>query len=223
LVQTRNPKPSGVTAAAPSLDAVWLARSVRTPTRGFAPTERQADLGDPGGPGRRARRDQWGTSTDGQRIYAAISNGSHKTYLHHLRRAEEDHDRWPMDGARPGHPQDFVADRRAGGPEYITDGFVSSANGVVYAGSSGRDFYAWTQRPVGSRGASRAAAQYGRAIMDGVVYRGSGYNTEAREMPVTATTTSSPPSRWAASDNATCLARRRNPSGPLGKFRQRWP
>ena len=41
----------------------------------------------------------------------------------------------------------------------------------------------WTQKLVGSRGASRAAAQYGRAIVDGVVYWGSGYNTEAREMP----------------------------------------
>jgi polyvinyl alcohol dehydrogenase (cytochrome) len=68
---------------------------------------------------------------------------------------------------------------------YITDGFVSSANGVVFAGSSGRNFYAmyaktgeikWTVP-------SGGAVWSGAAIVDGTVYWGSGYDTRARDMP----------------------------------------
>ncbi len=44
---------------------------------------------------------EWGTSTEGEQIYAAITNGSHKDVrLHYLRRAEEDHAGRLMDGAR---------------------------------------------------------------------------------------------------------------------------
>jgi polyvinyl alcohol dehydrogenase (cytochrome) len=70
------------------------------------------------------------------------------------------------------------------GSQYITDGFVSSANGVVYAGSSGGNFYALGTRTGQIKWTfpSGGAVWSGAAIVNGTVYWGSGYDTLARGM-----------------------------------------
>ena len=59
---------------------------------------------------------EWGTSSDGERIYAAITNGSHKTYTYTTYdRTEEDHEGRLMDGAGRSHRKDSLADCRSAG------------------------------------------------------------------------------------------------------------
>jgi polyvinyl alcohol dehydrogenase (cytochrome) len=129
---------------------------------------------------------EWGTSTDGKRIYAAITNGSHKSYTYTtfdgLKKTTQG-GLWTALDASTGRILWQTADPQ--GAEYITDGFVSSANGVVYAGSSGGNFYAmdagtgqvkWTFP-------SGGAVWSGAAIVDGIVCWGSGYDTRARGLP----------------------------------------
>jgi polyvinyl alcohol dehydrogenase (cytochrome) len=62
---------------------------------------------------------------------------------------------------------------------------VSSANGVVYAGSSGGNFYAMDARTGEIKWTfpSGGAVWSGAAIVDGTVYWGSGYDTRARGLP----------------------------------------
>ena len=129
---------------------------------------------------------EWGTSTDGHRIYAAITNGSHKAYTYTSfdgTKATTSGGLWSALDAASGRILWQTADPQ--GPTYITDGFVSSANGVVFAGSSGGNFYALDAR----RGEikwtfpSGGAVWSGAAIVDGTVYWGSGYDTRARGMP----------------------------------------
>ncbi len=129
---------------------------------------------------------EWGTSTDGKRIYAALTNGSHKAYTYTSYDGQRRITRgglWTALDAASGRMLWQTADPE--GSRYITDGFVSSANGVVYAGSSGGNFYAmdaatgrieWTFP-------SGGAVWSGAAIVDGCVYWGSGYDTRARELP----------------------------------------
>jgi polyvinyl alcohol dehydrogenase (cytochrome) len=129
---------------------------------------------------------EWGTSTDGARVYAAITNGSHKAYIYTTYDGQKKTTTgglWTALDAATGKILWQTAAPES--PEYITDGFVSGANGVVYAGSSGGNFYAmdastgeikWTFP-------SGGAVWSGAAIVDGAVYWGSGYDTRAREMP----------------------------------------
>jgi polyvinyl alcohol dehydrogenase (cytochrome) len=129
---------------------------------------------------------EWGTSADGERIYAAITNGSHKTYTYTTfdgQKKTTSGGLWTaLDGAT-GKILWQTADPL--GSSYITDGFVSSANGVVYAGSSGGNFYALdaTTGQIKWTFPSGGAVWSGAAIVNGVVYWGSGYDTRERKLP----------------------------------------
>ncbi|MCU1299791.1 MAG: PQQ-like domain [Candidatus Sulfotelmatobacter sp.] len=129
---------------------------------------------------------EWGTSADGERIYAAITNGSHKTYNYTTYDGEKKTTSgglWTALDAATGKILWQTADPQ--GSQYITDGFVSSANGVVYAGSSGGNFYAMDAATGQIRWTfpSGGAVWSGAAIVDGVVYWGSGYDTRERKLP----------------------------------------
>lgn len=128
---------------------------------------------------------EWGTSTDGNRIYAAISNGSHKKYTYTTYGGQKKTTKgglWTALDAATGKIVWQTADPQ--GSQYITDGFVSSANGVVYAGSSGGNFYALDTRTGQIKWTfpSGGAVWSGAAIVNGTVYWGSGYDTLARGM-----------------------------------------
>jgi polyvinyl alcohol dehydrogenase (cytochrome) len=90
---------------------------------------------------------------------------------------------WTAPDAATGKIVWQTADRQ--GSQYITDGFVSSANGAVYAGSSGGNFYALDARTGRIKWTfpSGGAVWSGAAIVNGTVYWGSGYDTLARDMP----------------------------------------
>jgi polyvinyl alcohol dehydrogenase (cytochrome) len=129
---------------------------------------------------------EWGPTTDGERIYAAITNGSHKSYTyttHDGQKKTTTGGLWTsLDAAtgkilwQTGAPES---------PEYITDSFVSGANGVIFAGSSGGNFYALDARngEIKWTFPSGGAVWSGAAIVDGVVYWGSGYDTKERKLP----------------------------------------
>jgi polyvinyl alcohol dehydrogenase (cytochrome) len=138
------------------------------------------------GPGGTLGGIEWGTSTDGKRIYAAITNGSHKTYTYTTydgQKKTTSGGLWTALDAATGKILWQTADPQ--GSKYITDGFVSSANGVVYAGSSGGDFYAFDAATGQIKWTfpSGGAVWSGAAIVNGTVYWGSGYDTTARGMP----------------------------------------
>lgn len=129
---------------------------------------------------------EWGTSVDGKRVYAAITNGSHKTYTYTTydgKKKTTSGGLWTALDAATGKILWQSADPQ--GSKYITDGFVSSANGVVYAGSSGGNFYAMDARTGQIKWTfpSGGAVWSGAAIVDGVVYWGSGYDTRERKLP----------------------------------------
>ncbi len=129
---------------------------------------------------------EWGTSTDGKRIYAAITNGSHKTYTYTAfagQKKTTSGGLWTALDPATGKILWQTADPQ--GSRYITDGFVSSANGVVYAGSSGGNFYAMDARTGQIKWTFRSggAVWSGAAIVNGVVYWGSGYDTRERKLP----------------------------------------
>jgi polyvinyl alcohol dehydrogenase (cytochrome) len=129
---------------------------------------------------------EWGTSTDGRRIYAAITNGSHKTYTLTTfdgQKKTTTGGLWTAMDAATGKILWQTAAPES--PTFITDGFVSSANGVVYAGSSGGNFYGLdaSNGQVKWTFPSGGAVWSGAAVVDGAVYWGSGYDTKARELP----------------------------------------
>jgi polyvinyl alcohol dehydrogenase (cytochrome) len=128
----------------------------------------------------------WGPATDGVRIYAAITNGSHKSYTfttHDGQTGRTTGGFWTALDAATGKILWQTADPQ--GSAYITGGFVSSANGVVYAGSSGGNFYALDARTGEIKWSfpSGGAVFSGAAIADGSVYWGTGYDTRARKLP----------------------------------------
>jgi polyvinyl alcohol dehydrogenase (cytochrome) len=129
---------------------------------------------------------EWGTATDGKRIYAAITNGSHKSYTlttYDGQKQTTTGGLWTALDAATGKIVWQTAAPES--PTFITDGFVSSANGVLYAGSSGGNFYALdaSNGQVKWTFPSGGAVWSGPAIVDGGVYWGSGYDTRARELP----------------------------------------
>jgi len=129
---------------------------------------------------------EWGTATDGERIYAAISNGSHKTYTYTAYDGQKKTTTGGLWTALDAATGKIIWQTAAPeSPEYITDGFVSGANGVVYAGSSGGNFYAMNARTgqIEWTFPSGGAVWSGAAIVDGTVYWGSGYDTLARKLP----------------------------------------
>ena len=147
------------------------------------------------GPGGDMGGMEWGTAYDGKRIYVSISNQHHISY-----RMTEDGKltdisstggSWAALDPKTGKiiwqradPQAEVLNGETVGVWDLAP--VSTANGVVYVGSmakSGNEFYAldgatgkilWAQ-PAGS------SVNAGPAIVDGIVYWGSGYSRARAE------------------------------------------
>jgi polyvinyl alcohol dehydrogenase (cytochrome) len=126
------------------------------------------------GPGSTIGGIEWGTASDGERIYAAIGNNLHDSYelAHHGQTITWGS--WSAINARTGKIVWQTADPTKGA---IDTGAMSVANGVVYAGSYSGLMYAmdaktgeilWSYDSGGS-------VVDGPAIADGVVYWGSGY------------------------------------------------
>jgi len=125
------------------------------------------------GPGGTLGGIEWGTASDGQRIYAAIGNNSHKPYSLARTGREARGGSWAALDVATGRILWQTAD-----PAGATDpGAVSVANGVVYAGSYSGGMYAMDA----STGAilwsfdSGGSVLDGPAIVDGMVFWGSGY------------------------------------------------
>jgi len=129
---------------------------------------------------------EWGPSTDGQRVYAAITNGSHKTYTYTTYDGEKKTTTGGLWTALDAATGKILW--QTGAPEspgFITDSFVSGANGVIFSGSSGGNFYALdaTNGQVKWSFPSGGAVWSGAAIVDGEVFWGSGYDTRERKLP----------------------------------------
>lgn len=133
------------------------------------------------GPGGELGGIEWGSATDGSRIYVGIANNKHTPYT--------------LQGSGPAAGQTITGgswsalDAATGkilwqtpDPQGAMDlGFISTANGVVYAGSdasSGNTMYALDARTGDVRWtfASGGSVASGAAIVNGVVYWGSGYH-----------------------------------------------
>jgi polyvinyl alcohol dehydrogenase (cytochrome) len=133
----------------------------------------------PVGPGSALGGIEWGSATDGRRVYAAIANAAGVTYTITSADGEvsmTSGGSWAALDAATGRILWQVAD-----PQGAVDaGFVSTAGGVVYAGSSaarGTDMYALDAANGRIRWsfASGGSVVAGAAIVDGLVYWGSGY------------------------------------------------
>ncbi|RFU42833.1 hypothetical protein DZF91_04465 [Actinomadura logoneensis] len=123
---------------------------------------------------------QWGSATDGRRIYVAVANSDHVAF--------------PIPAAGGGtrtvtggmwaalSAADGRVLWRTPDPQGAVDmGYVSAANGVVYAGSAagtGDNMYALDAATgeVRWRFASGGSVVGGAAVVDGTVYWGSGYH-----------------------------------------------
>ena len=125
------------------------------------------------GPGGTLGGIEWGTATDGERIFVAITNSLHTPYKL-LNGKTIDYGSWSALDAATGKILWQTADPTPGAMDM---GALSTANGVVYAGSFAGQMYGldrWTGDILWSF-ASRGAVVDGPSIVDGVVYWGSGY------------------------------------------------
>jgi len=127
------------------------------------------------GPGGGTGGIQWGTATDGRRIYAAISNNNGAFYTLAPSGQQINWGSWSGLDVRTGKLIWQTPDPTSGA---IDSGAVSVANGVVYAGSQSGYMYALdaaTGHVLWSF-ASGGTVIDGPAIVAGVVYWGSGYS-----------------------------------------------
>lgn len=141
---------------------------------GLDPTTGFIRWGAPVGPGSTLGGIEWGTASDGERIYAAIANGLHNSYPLAKEGPTISWGSWGAINASTGRIEWQTADPTEGA---IDLGAVSVANGVVYAGSLSGYMYAMssaTGKILWSFDSGGAVAD-GPAIADGVVYWGSGY------------------------------------------------
>jgi polyvinyl alcohol dehydrogenase (cytochrome) len=131
------------------------------------------------GPGSALGGMEWGSATDGRRIYAAIGNLTGATYTITSasgQRTTTSGGSWAALDAATGAMLWQVAD-----PQGAMDlGFVSTANGVVYAGSTavtGTDMYALdaASGAVLWSFAAGGSVVSGAAVVNGTVYWGSGF------------------------------------------------
>jgi polyvinyl alcohol dehydrogenase (cytochrome) len=138
------------------------------------------------GPGGALGGIEWGTATDGKHIFADIANGDHLPYTV----TAADGTKSTTTGglfvaldAATGKIDWQTADPQAATGNWLDDSFVSSANGVMYAGSSaptGSNMYALdanTGKVLWSY-ASGGSVFAGAAIVNGNVFWGTGYHTE---------------------------------------------
>ncbi len=142
------------------------------------------------GPGGKLGGIQWGTATDGQRIYAAVSNSNQNLY-----RLQPSGPLWnggswgaltPSTGAMIWQVPDPGADPTSPRSPAMSMGPLTVANGVVYAPSMSGMVYAlsastgatlWSFNTGGSVGG-------GAAVVNGTVYWGSGYSHFAVVNPI---------------------------------------
>jgi polyvinyl alcohol dehydrogenase (cytochrome) len=125
------------------------------------------------GPGGVTGGIQWGTATDGTRIYAAITNSSRLRYKLAGGRSI-DWGSWAALDPRSGRILWQVADPTKGA---LDPGALSVANGVVYAGSLSGNMHALnaTTGQVLFTFASGGSVIDAPSIVNGSVYWGSGY------------------------------------------------
>ena len=134
------------------------------------------------GPGSTLGGIEWGTATDGERIYAAIANNLHDSYQLAPHGTTITWGSWGAINARNGKIVWQTADPTKGA---IDTGAMSVANGVVYAGSYSGMMYAMDSKTGTILWSfdSGGSVVDGPAIADGVVYWGSGYSHIAPGKP----------------------------------------
>ncbi len=136
-----------------------------------------------GGPGGGLGGIEWGTATDGTHVFINQANTDNVPTVitaYNGTKTTTTGAFFEALNAATGAIDWQVADPQ--GP-YLDDGFVSSANGVMYTGSAaatGPDMYALngTTGQILWRYASGGAVWSGAAIVNGTVYWGTGYHTE---------------------------------------------
>jgi polyvinyl alcohol dehydrogenase (cytochrome) len=142
---------------------------------GLDPATGAVRWGTPVGPGSTLGGIEWGTASDGERIFAAISNSLHDSYALAKDGPVISWGSWAAISAKTGQIEWQTADPASGA---IDPGAMSVANGVVFAGSFSGFMYGmdastgkiiWSFDSGGSVGG-------GPSIADGVVYWGSGYS-----------------------------------------------
>lgn len=128
------------------------------------------------GPGSTLGGIEWGTATDGARIYAAIGNRNRVSYRLQPNGPTIDWGSWAALDVATGRIVWQIADPTPGA---VDMGSVSVANGVVYAGSfPGGKMYA-IRADTGAilwQFASGGAVVDGPSIVNGTIYWGSGYS-----------------------------------------------
>jgi polyvinyl alcohol dehydrogenase (cytochrome) len=128
----------------------------------------------PVGPGASLGGIEWGTATDGQRIYVAIANTDHLPFTLVPSGQQITWGAWSALDVATGNILWQTADPTVG----TTDrGSVSVANGVMYAGSNSGEMYALdaTTGNILWNFASGGTVIDGPSIVDGALYWGSGY------------------------------------------------
>jgi polyvinyl alcohol dehydrogenase (cytochrome) len=128
----------------------------------------------PVGPGASLGGIEWGTATDGQRIYVAIANSDHLPYTLVPSGQQITWGAWSALDVATGKILWQTADPTA---NTIDRGSVSVANGVVYAGSNSGQMYALDAKSgtILWNFASGGTVIDGPSIVDGALYWGSGY------------------------------------------------
>jgi len=128
----------------------------------------------PVGPGASLGGIEWGTATDGKRIYVAIANSDHLPYTLVPSGQKITWGAWSALDVATGKILWQTADPTAG---TIDRGSVSVANGVMYAGSNSGQMYALdaTTGNILWNFASGGTVIDGPSIVDSVLYWGSGY------------------------------------------------
>ncbi len=128
----------------------------------------------PVGPGASLGGIEWGTATDGKRIYVAIANSDHLPYTLVPSGQQITWGAWSALDVATGKILWQTADPTAGA---IDRGSVSVANGVMYAGSNSGEMYAIdaTTGNILWNFASGGTVIDGPSIVDGILYWGSGY------------------------------------------------
>jgi polyvinyl alcohol dehydrogenase (cytochrome) len=128
----------------------------------------------PVGPGASLGGIEWGTATDGKRIYVAIANSDHLPYTLVPSGQQITWGAWSALDVATGKILWQTADPTAGA---IDRGSVSVANGVMYAGSNSGQMYALdaTTGNILWNFASGGTVIDGPSIVDGTLYWGSGY------------------------------------------------
>ncbi|WP_372349329.1 PQQ-binding-like beta-propeller repeat protein [Streptomyces sp. KL116D] len=135
------------------------------------------------GPGGPLGGIQWGSATDGKRIYVGIGNGAHLPWT--IKAADGTKSTvnsgfFAAVNAATGEIEWQTADPQGKEGQWLDDSFITHANGVMYAGSSapsGTNMYALDEKTgkILWDFASGGSVFGGAAVVDGSVYWGSGY------------------------------------------------